>query len=465
MAKREIIKERVPVPERDPKERVKDFKEVKLGYTPQLAMEEAKRCLQCPHSPCVKACPVNVPIPQFIKLIEEGKFVEAARKIKEENILPSVCGRVCPQEIQCEGACVVGKVGDPVAIGALEAFAGDHEASVGYEKIVITEKRNRKVAIVGSGPAGIACAADLIKMGYEVTIFEALHEPGGVLVYGIPEFRLPNEIVERELSFLKEMGAKIELNFIVGKTKTVYELLEEFDAVFIGSGAGLPYMLNIEGLNLNGVYSANEFLTRVLFMGAYRFPEMDTPVFTGKRIAVIGGGNTAMDVARTALRLKDVEEVMVIYRRSKEEMPARVEEVKHAEEEGVIFRTLTNPVRFVGENGWIKGIECVKMELGEPDESGRRKPIPIPGSEFIVEVDSVVMAIGQGPNPVVVDGVKEIRRGKKGEIIVDPETLMTDLPGVFAGGDVIRGGSTVIVAMGDGRKAAKGIHEYLSRKQ
>ena len=302
-------------------------------------------------------------------------------------------------------------------------------------------------------------------MGYEVTIFEALHEPGGVLVYGIPEFRLPNEIVERELSFLKEMGAKIELNFIVGKTKTVYELLEEFDAVFIGSGAGLPYMLNIEGLNLNGVYSANEFLTRVLFMGAYKFPETDTPVFTGKRLAVIGGGNTAMDVARTALRLKEVEEVMVIYRRSKEEMPARVEEVRHAEEEGVIFKTLTNPVRFVGENGWIKGIECVRMELGEPDESGRRKPIPVPGSEFIIEVDSVVMAIGQGPNPVVVDGVKEIKRGKKGEIIVDPETLMTDLPGVFAGGDVIRGGSTVIVAMGDGRKAARGIHEYLSRKQ
>ncbi|RUM91512.1 MAG: glutamate synthase (NADPH), homotetrameric [Thermovibrio sp.] len=464
MAKREIIKERVPVPERDPEERIRDFREVKLGYTPQLAMEEAKRCLQCPHSPCVKACPVNVPIPKFIKLIEEGKFVEAARKIKEENILPSVCGRVCPQEIQCEGACVVGKVGTPVAIGALEAFAGDHEASIGYEKIEIRKKLGKRVAVVGSGPAGIACAADLIKMGYEVTIFEALHQPGGVLVYGIPEFRLPNEIVERELRFLQDMGVKIELNFIVGKTKTIYELLEEFDAVFIGSGAGLPYMLNIEGLNLNGVYSANEFLTRVIFMEGYKFPEVDTPVYTGKRLAVIGGGNTAMDVARTAKRLKDVEEVFVIYRRSKEEMPARIEEVKHAEEEGVVFKTLTNPVRFVGENGWIKGIECVKMELGEPDESGRRRPIPIEGSEFIIEVDSVVMAIGQGPNPVVVDGVKEIKRGKKGEVIVDPETLMTDLPGVFAGGDVIRGGSTVIVAMGDGRRAAKGIDRYLREK-
>jgi len=464
MAKREIIKKRVPVPERDPQERIKDFKEVKLGYTPQLAIEEAKRCLQCPTAPCVKACPVSVPIPQFLKLIEEGKFVEAARKIKEENIMPSVCGRVCPQEIQCEGACVVGKVGDPVAIGALEAFAGDYEASVGYEKFEIKEKTGKKIAIVGSGPAGIACAADLVKLGHDVTIFEALHEPGGVLVYGVPEFRLPNETVKREIDFLLNMGVKLELNFIVGKTKTIYELLEEFDAVFIGSGAGLPYMLNIEGLNLNGVYSANEFLTRIIFMGANKFPEYDTPVFTGKRVAVIGGGNTAMDVARTAKRLKEVEEVYVIYRRSEAEMPARVEEVHHAKEEGVIFKTLTNPVRFVGENGWLKAVECVKMELSEPDESGRRRPIPIPGSEFLLEVDTVVMAIGQGPNPVVVEGVKEIRRGKKGEILVDPETLMTDLPGVFAGGDVIHGGSTVIIAMGDGRKAAKAIHEYVMSK-
>ncbi len=464
MAKKEIIKKRVPVPERDPQERIKDFKEVKLGYSPQLAMEEAKRCIQCPNSPCVKACPVNVPIPQFIKLIAEGKFVEAARKIKEENIMPSVCGRVCPQEIQCEGACVVGKVGDPVAIGALEAFAGDHEASVGYEKFEIKEKTGKKIAIVGSGPAGIACAADLVKWGHDVTIFEALHEPGGVLVYGIPEFRLPNETVKRELDFLLDLGVKLKVNFVVGKTKTIYELLEEFDAVFIGSGAGLPYMLNIEGLNLNGVYSANEFLTRVIFMGANKFPEYDTPIFTGKRVAVIGGGNTAMDVARTAKRLKGVEEVYIIYRRSEAEMPARVEEVAHAKEEGVIFKTLTNPVRFIGENGWLKAIECVKMELSEPDESGRRRPVPIPGSEFTIEVDTVVMAIGQGPNPVVVDGVKEIRRGKKGEIIVDPETLMTDLPGVFAGGDVIHGGSTVIIAMGDGRKAAKAIHEYVMSK-
>ncbi len=465
MAKKEIIKKRVPVPERSPEERIKDFKEVKLGYTPQLAMEEAKRCLQCPTRPCVEACPVRVPIPEFIKLIAEGKFVEAARKIKEENIMPSVCGRVCPQEIQCEGACVVGKVGDPIAIGALEAFAGDHEASVGYEVFEIKEKTGKRIAIVGSGPAGIACAADLVKWGHEVVIFEALHEPGGVLVYGIPEFRLPNETVQREINFLKQLGVEIKLNYVIGKTKTIYELLEEFDAVFIGSGAGLPYMLNIEGVNLNGVYSANEFLTRAIFMGARNFPEYDTPIFVGKKVAVIGGGNTAMDVARTAKRLKGVEEVYIVYRRSESEMPARVEEVAHAKEEGVIFKTLTNPVRFIGENGWVKAMECVRMELSEPDESGRRRPVPIPGSEFVMEVDTVVMAIGQAPNPVVVEGVKEIRRGKKGEIIVDPETLMTDLPGVFAGGDAIRGGSTVILAMGDGRKAAKAIHEYVMSKR
>jgi glutamate synthase (NADPH/NADH) small chain len=464
MSRREIIKNRVPVPERPPEERIKDFKEVKLGYTPQLAMEEAKRCLQCPAEPCVKACPVRVPIPQFIKLIAEGKFVEAARKIKEENIMPSVCGRVCPQEIQCEGACVVGRVGDPVAIGALEAFAGDHEASVGYEKIEIKEKTGKKIAVVGSGPAGIACAADLVRWGHDVTIFEALHEPGGVLVYGIPEFRLPNETVKRELNFLLEMGAKLKLNFVVGKTKALYELLEEFDAVFIGSGAGLPYMLNVEGLNLNGVYSANEFLTRVIFMGARMFPEYDTPVFVGRRVAVIGGGNTAMDVARTAKRLGGTEEVYIVYRRTEAEMPARVEEVHHAKEEGIIFKTLTSPVRFIGEGGWVKAMECIRMELSEPDESGRRRPVPVPGSEFVMEVDTVVMAIGQGPNPVVVEGVKEIRRGRKGEILVDPETLMTDLPGVFAGGDAIRGGSTVILAMGDGRKAAKAIHEYVMAK-
>jgi glutamate synthase (NADPH/NADH) small chain len=465
MAKKEIVKKRVPVPERSPEERIKDFKEVKLGYTPQLAMEEAKRCLQCPTRPCVEACPVRVPIPEFIKLIAEGKFVEAARKIKEENIMPSVCGRVCPQEIQCEGACVVGKVGDPIAIGALEAFAGDHEASVGYEVFEIKEKTGKRIAIVGSGPAGIACAADLVKWGHEVVIFEALHEPGGVLVYGIPEFRLPNETVQREINFLKQLGVEIKLNYVIGKTKTIYELLEEFDAVFIGSGAGLPYMLNIEGVNLNGVYSANEFLTRAIFMGARNFPEYDTPIFVGKKVAVIGGGNTAMDVARTAKRLKGVEEVYIVYRRSESEMPARVEEVAHAKEEGVIFKTLINPVRFIGENGWVKAMECVRMELSEPDESGRRRPVPIPGSEFVMEVDTVVMAIGQAPNPVVVEGVKEIRRGKKGEIIVDPETLMTDLPGVFAGGDAIRGGSTVILAMGDGRKAAKAIHEYVMSKR
>jgi len=461
---REIKKDRIPVPERPPEERVRDFKEVKIGYSPQLAVEEAKRCLQCSHSPCVDACPVNVPIPQFIKLISEGKFVEAARKIKEENIMPSVCGRVCPQEKQCEGACVVGKIGQPVAIGALEAFAGDHEASVGYEKFEVKEKSGKRVAVVGSGPASVACAADLLRFGHDVVIFEALHQSGGVLVYGIPEFRLPNPVVERELDFLVEMGAELRLNFVVGKTKTIYQLLEEFDAIFIGTGAGLPYLLDVEGVNLNGVFSANEFLTRVNLMKAYLFPEYDTPIFTGKRVAVIGGGNTAMDVARTALRLPDTEEVYLIYRRSEEEMPARAEEVRHAKEEGVLFKTLTIPVRFVGEEGWITGVECVKAELSEPDETGRRRPVPIPGSEFIIEADCAVIAIGQGPNPVVVQGVKEIERGRKGEILVDPETLMTGLPGVFAGGDAIRGGSTVIVSMGDGRKAARSIDAFLRGK-
>ncbi|WP_457570118.1 NADPH-dependent glutamate synthase [Desulfurobacterium sp.] len=464
MAKKEIKKNRVPVPERPAEERIKDFNEVKLGYTPELAMEEAKRCIQCPTQPCVEGCPVRVPIPQFIKLIAEGKFVEAARKIKEENILPSICGRVCPQENQCEGVCVVGKIGDPVAIGALEAFAGDYEAKVGIEKPQKAEPTGKKVAVVGSGPGGITCAADLAKLGHSVTIFEALHEPGGVLIYGIPEFRLPNEIVYRELEVLKDLGVEIKLNYVIGKTKTLEELRKEFDAVFIASGAGLPYMLKIEGLNLNGVYAANEFLTRVNLMGASRFPDYDTPVYVGKRVAVIGGGNTAMDVARTAKRLKGVEEVYIVYRRSEAEMPARVEEVHHAKEEGVIFKTLTNPVKFIGKDGWVVGMECVKMELSEPDESGRRRPVPIEGSNFVLDVDTVVLAIGQGPNPIVMEGVEGLEVGKWGQIVVDPETCKTSLEGVFAGGDVIHGGSTVIQAMGDARKAAAAIHEYLLEK-
>ncbi|WP_297446121.1 NADPH-dependent glutamate synthase [Desulfurobacterium sp.] len=464
MAKREIRKNRVPVPERPAEERIKDFNEVKLGYTPELAMEEAKRCIQCPTQPCVEGCPVRVPIPQFVKLIAEGKFVEAARKIKEENILPSICGRVCPQENQCEGVCVVGKIGDPVAIGALEAFAGDYEARVGIEKPEKAEPTGKKVAVIGSGPGGITCAADLAKLGHSVTIFEALHEPGGVLIYGIPEFRLPNEIVYRELEILKDLGVEIKLNCVVGKTKTLEELRKEFDAVFIASGAGLPYLLKIEGLNLNGVYAANEFLTRVNLMGASRFPDYDTPVYVGKRVAVIGGGNTAMDVARTAKRLKGVEEVYIVYRRSEAEMPARVEEVHHAKEEGVIFKTLTNPVKFIGKDGWVVGMECVKMELSEPDESGRRRPVPIEGSNFVLDVDTVVLAIGQGPNPIVMEGVEGLEVGKWGQIVVDPETCKTSLEGVFAGGDVIHGGSTVIQAMGDARKAAAAIHEYLLEK-
>lgn len=461
MAKREIIKERVPVPERAPEERVKDFKEVKLGYTPQLAMEEAKRCLQCPHSPCVKACPVNVPIPQFIKLIEEGKFVEAARKIKEENILPSVCGRVCPQEIQCEGACVVGKVGEPVAIGALEAFAGDHEASVGYEKIVITEKRNKRVAVVGSGPAGIACAADLLKLGYEVTIFEALHEPGGVLVYGIPEFRLPKKIVEREVEYIKRLGVKIETNVVVGKTIPVDEILKEYDAIFIGVGAGAPKFIGIPGTNLNGVYSASEFLTRVNLMKAYKFPEYDTPITIGKRVAVVGAGNTAMDAARTALRV-GAEKVMIVYRRTEKEMPARLEEYHHAVEEGIEFHWLRQPVEYVGdENGHVIGIKCAVMELGEPDADGRRRPKPTGEYEFI-EADMVIEAIGQQAQRILLDEFPQLKRNKKGYIEADLETGATSVKGVFAGGDIVTGAATVIEAMGAGKKAAKAIDRYLS---
>ncbi|AMM53585.1 NADPH-dependent glutamate synthase [Pyrococcus kukulkanii] len=468
-----LIKERVPTPERPPEERVKDFKEVNLGYTWELALKEAERCLQCPkdYAPCIKGCPVNIDIPGFIGALRKyrddpDKAVrEALRVIWACNSLPAITGRVCPQEEQCEGVCVVGKVGDPINIGKLERFVADYAREHGIEEELLREqvgeiKRNgKKVAVIGAGPAGLTCAAELAKMGYEVTIFEALHKPGGVLIYGIPEFRLPKEIVERELAKLKELGVKIETNVLVGKTITFEELRGEFDAIFIGTGAGTPKIFPWPGVNLNGIYSANEFLTRVNLMKAYEFPEYDTPIKVGKRVAVIGGGNTAMDAARSALRLG--AEVWILYRRTRKEMTAREEEIKHAEEEGVKFMFLVSPKRFIGdENGNLKAIELEKMKLGEPDESGRRRPIPT-GETIIMEFDTAIIAIGQTPNKIFYQSVPGLKVDKWGRIVVD-ENLMTSIPGVFAGGDAIRGEATVILAMGDGRKAAKAIHEYLS---
>ncbi|MFA4669643.1 NADPH-dependent glutamate synthase [Pyrococcus kukulkanii] len=468
-----LIKERVPTPERPPEERVKDFKEVNLGYTWELALKEAERCLQCPkdYAPCIKGCPVNIDIPGFIGALRKyrddpDKAVREALKIIWAcNSLPAITGRVCPQEEQCEGVCVVGKVGDPINIGKLERFVADYAREHGIEEELLREqvgeiKRNgKKVAVIGAGPAGLTCAAELAKMGYEVTIFEALHKPGGVLIYGIPEFRLPKEIVERELAKLKELGVKIETNVLVGKTITFEELRGEFDAIFIGTGAGTPKIFPWPGVNLNGIYSANEFLTRVNLMKAYEFPEYDTPIKVGKKVAVIGGGNTAMDAARSALRLG--AEVWILYRRTRKEMTAREEEIKHAEEEGVKFMFLVSPKRFIGdENGNLKAIELEKMKLGEPDESGRRRPIPT-GETIIMEFDTAIIAIGQTPNKIFYQSVPGLKVDKWGRIVVD-ENLMTSIPGVFAGGDAIRGEATVILAMGDGRKAAKAIHEYLS---
>ncbi len=455
---------RQPMPEQDPKERVSNFYEVPHGYTPELAMEEAKRCIQCKKPLCVAGCPVNIDIPWFIRLVAEGKFVEAARKIKETNGLPAVCGRVCPQEDQCEKVCVIAKKVEPVAIGRLERFVADYERE--HDEVTIPDIppwTGKKVAIIGSGPAGLTVAGDLVKKGHRVTIFEALHKPGGVLVYGIPEFRLPKKIVEAEVDYLRRMGVEIECNAVIGKLETVDELLSNgYDAVFIGTGAGLPYFMNIPGENLVGVYSANEFLTRINLMRAYLFPEYDTPVLKGKRVVVVGGGNTAMDAARTAIRLCP-EEVKIVYRRSREEMPARIEEIHHGEEEGIKFELLTNPLRFIGdEEGRLRAAECIRMELGEPDESGRRRPVPMKGSEFTIDCDVAIIAIGNGPNPLIPHTTPELKLTKWGNIVVDQETGRTSKKGVFAGGDIVRGGSTVILAMGDGRTAANSIHEYLT---
>ncbi|MDI6805039.1 MAG: NADPH-dependent glutamate synthase [Candidatus Bathyarchaeia archaeon] len=454
------------MPKQKPEVRRRNFNEVALGYTEEQAIEEASRCLQCPKPQCVPGCPVEIDIPAFIKLIREGKFDEAVKKIKEKNSLPAICGRVCPQEEQCQMNCVLGKAGDPINIGRLERFVADWERQKG---VTIPEKApatGKKVAIIGAGPAGLTAAADLAKLGHEVVIFEALHLPGGVLVYGIPEFRLPKSIVQAEVDYIKKLGVELRLGYLIGRIHTIPELLKEegFDAVFIGTGAGLPQFLGVPGENLGGIYSANEFLIRVNLMKSYAFPEYDTPIRIGRHVVVIGGGNVAMDSARSALRL-GAEEVCIVYRRSREEMPARKEEIENAEEEGIICKFLANPTRFIGdEKGWVKQMECICMELGPPDESGRRRPVPVKGSEFIMNVDTVIVAIGRTPNPIIQRTTEGLAVTKWGTIVVD-EDGRASLEGVYAGGDIVTGEATVISAMGAGKKAAKAIHQYLMNKK
>ncbi len=454
------------IPKQDPMVRGKNFQEVALGYTKDQALAEASRCLNCKKAFCMQGCPVEVDIPGFIGKIKEGDFSAAAAKIKEKNSLPAICGRVCPQESQCEKECILGKKGDPVAIGALERFVADQEAAGAKSAIPEIKKSGFKAAIVGAGPAGLTCAADLALQGFEVTIFESLHEAGGVLQYGIPQFRLPKDIVAREVDYISKLGVEIKTSVLVGQTVTVEELLEQgYDTIFIGTGAGLPYFLNVPGENLNGVYSANEFLTRVNLMKAYRFPEYDTPVRVGERVAVVGGGNVAMDAARTSLRL-GAKEVYIVYRRSRDELPARHEEVENAEEEGIIFKLLNNPTRIIGnENGEVAALECVRMELGEPDASGRRRPVVVPGSEFQFPVDNVIVAIGQGPNPILLRNTAGLDLNKYGYIQADPESLATSIPGVYAGGDIVTGAATVIAAMGAGKIAARQMVEYCKNKK
>lgn len=464
--KKKIIPAKNPMPAQEPAERAGNFNEVALGYAEEAAVAEASRCLQCKNEPCRQGCPVEIDIPAFIKLAAQRDFEGAIKKLKEKNALPAVCGRVCPQESQCEKYCTLGKKHEPVAIGRIERFCADWERANGVLPQETSPPNGKKVAIVGSGPAGLTCAAALAKMGYKVTIFEALHVPGGVLMYGIPEFRLPKSVVQAEVENLKKLGVDIQVNAVVGKFATVDELMGEYgyDAVFIGTGAGLPHFMRIPGENACGVYSANEFLTRTNLMKAYLFPEHDTPIRIGRKVAVLGGGNVAMDAARTALRL-GAEESWIVYRRSKKELPARHEEVEHAEEEGVKFAFLTSPTRILyNDDYWVTGMECLQYELGEPDESGRRSPVPIKGSEFIIDVDTVVVAIGQGPNPLVPRTTKGLACNRKGNITADPETGATSLPGIFAGGDVVTGAATVILAMGAGRSAARAIDEYLSNK-
>jgi glutamate synthase (NADPH/NADH) small chain len=449
--------------EQNPGERGRNFEEVPYGYSEEEAVAEARRCLQCKRPLCVDGCPVNIKIPEFIKLIAEGDFGGAARKIKETNALPAICGRVCPQEDQCEKRCILGKKGDPIAIGHLERFAADWEREhTDIPLPGLKPKNGRKVGVVGSGPAGLTVAGELIKEGYDVTVFEALHAPGGVLVYGIPEFRLPKEIVRKEIRYLEKLGVKIVRNFIVGKTATVDELMEEegFDAMFVGSGAGLPSFMKIPGENSIGVYSANEYLTRSNLMKAY-LRDAATPVIRGRRVVTVGGGNVAMDSARTALRL-GAEKSMIVYRRSEAEMPARRAEIHHAKEEGIDFNVLCNPVEILaGDTGAVRAIRCIRMELGEPDDSGRRRPVPIEGSEFELPCDVVIIAIGNKPNPLIPDTNPDLEVTRWGTIVADESSMATSKRGVFAGGDIVSGAATVILAMGQGKVAAESIHEYL----
>ncbi|RME20811.1 MAG: NADPH-dependent glutamate synthase [Deltaproteobacteria bacterium] len=458
---------RQKMPEQDPAERRHNFREVPYGLPPMTAVTEANRCIQCKNRPCVEGCPVRIAIPDFIACVARGDFEGGIRKMKETNMLPAICGRVCPQEEQCESKCTLGKKGQPVAIGRLERFVADWERNEGKVEVPkVGNPTGKRVAVIGSGPAGLTVAIDLRRYGHDVTIFEALHAPGGVLMYGIPEFRLPKEIVKAEVDVVKRMGVEIRYNHVIGKVTTVDELLEQYDAVFLGTGAGLPWFMGIPGENLNGVYSANEYLTRSNLMRAYDFPNADTPIAPSKRVAVIGGGNVAMDAARTALRL-GAEKVFIVYRRSEKEMPARNEEIEHAKEEGVEFMLLTTPIRYHGdENGRVRAAECLRMELGEPDASGRRRPVPVEGSNFEVEVDTVIVAIGNGPNPLVPKTTPGLEVDpRKGTIKTNLNTMRTSKKGVFAGGDIAIGAATVILAMGHGRKAAASIHHYLTTGQ
>ena len=455
--------DKVKMPEQAPDIRNKNFEEVARGYTEDMAIEEATRCLHCKQRFCVAGCPVNVPIPEFIEEVAKGDFEKAYEVITSENALPAICGRVCPQENQCEGKCIRGKKGESVAIGRLERFVADYVMSHTDTTIEKAESNGIKVAVVGAGPAGLTCAGELAKMGYEVTLFEALHEVGGVLVYGIPEFRLPKELVAKEVQKIVDLGVRIEKNVIIGKSITIDELIEEgYSAIFVGSGAGLPNFMHIEGENLNGVYSANEFLTRSNLMKAYDFPNHPTPIFVGSKVAVVGGGNVAMDAARTAKRL-GADEVYIIYRRGEEELPARREEIHHAKEEGIIFKLLCNPVKIHGKEGRVSHIECVNMELGEPDASGRRRPVVQEGSEHLLDMDTVIIAIGQSPNPLIRSTTPGLDVQKWGGIIVNEETMETSKENVYAGGDVVTGAATVILAMGAGKKAAHAIHKKFKK--
>lgn len=456
---------KIPMREQPASERVRNYDEVPYGYSPEEAILEAQRCLMCKKPKCIAGCPVEIDIPGFIQHVVDEDFREGINLLKEKNILPAICGRVCPQEEQCEKECILGVKNEPVAIGRLERFLADWEAEQGEVQLPPKPKSTgKKIVIVGAGPAGITAAADLVRLGHKVDMFEALHEPGGVLVYGIPEFRLPKSIVFREIDYLKKLGVRIFMDHVIGMIKSIDELLEEYDAVFLGTGAGLPWFLNVPGENLNGIYSANEYLTRANLMKAYLFPKYKTPIVKGKRVVTVGGGNVAMDCARTALRL-GAEKSIILYRRSRQEMPARNEEIHHAEEEGIIFKLLSTPAAFHGdERNWLKQVECIRMKLGEPDDSGRRRPVPIPDANYMMPVDVAVIAIGNSPNPLIPNTTPDIEMGKWGNIVTDPETGKTSKPGVFAGGDVATGAATVILAMGAGKIAARNIHEYVMQQ-